>query len=574
MPDVSRRNRRRAHHSKAPRANARQKPSVPVPLSVNRRGLLERLLDNPNLPEVIPHLQPEVLHRVIDRCGLEDCGALITLATPAQLSAVLDLDLWRSDVVGQDELLDAERFGVWLEVMVSQDIDFAARTLAALDPAVVATALSAHISAFDLGTLEPSFASDDEREHHPIMRAVDADVIAEIGGYRIVPKRHEVWDAIVEVLIALDATDQQAFHRLLGRCRSLSSDGWERDELHDRLLDSAQNAYDVAAERLSRREGHGYVSPADARAFLQMARELHIDADSPPHDHGMFRALSTRTNVDAVGAAEQGEDERRELGEATIVPHADASQSVEHVLDVLREDGVLPQPPRALLQAAEGHVEKLAGIHRYLRMAQTHAGDLYARRVDELMLLGNTLVAGCALRSSRFTLQEASDAAIAVCNVGLEHWPDHWHAIEDNAFPLQQDLIGVFQVGWQFLYRNVCLSAAAGLVTALDTLSAGDTDLQESLVSTRELLRKHLRSGDPWLAAEYLDVVMALDMCAWAVLVGLIAEIPVIHEAIGVVRGRAPKRIDAAAFHFIAENEQLDLVREFLAVLAPMLRAA
>ncbi|HEU4693326.1 MAG TPA: DUF6178 family protein, partial [Vicinamibacterales bacterium] len=53
--------------------------------------LIDRLLDTPHLAHVVPRLQPEVLHRVIQQCGLEDCGQLVALTTPGQLARVFDL---------------------------------------------------------------------------------------------------------------------------------------------------------------------------------------------------------------------------------------------------------------------------------------------------------------------------------------------------------------------------------------------------------------------------------------------------------------------------------------------------
>ena len=35
----------------------------------DRRGLLDRILDTPQLAKVVPRLTPELLHRVIERCG-------------------------------------------------------------------------------------------------------------------------------------------------------------------------------------------------------------------------------------------------------------------------------------------------------------------------------------------------------------------------------------------------------------------------------------------------------------------------------------------------------------------------
>ena len=85
-----------------------------------QQGLLGRILDIPQLARVVPLLQPEVLHRVIQTCGLEDCAELVALATPDQLLRVFDLDLWHGDRPGLDDQLDADRFGVWLEVLMDQ----------------------------------------------------------------------------------------------------------------------------------------------------------------------------------------------------------------------------------------------------------------------------------------------------------------------------------------------------------------------------------------------------------------------------------------------------------------------
>src|SRR5258706_14710799 len=101
------------------------------------RALLDRILDVPQLAHVVPRLQPEVLHRLIQRCGLEDCGELVALATPDQLARVFDLDLWRAGQPGLDEQFDAGRFGVWLEVLVESGASVAAQTLANMDAGLV-----------------------------------------------------------------------------------------------------------------------------------------------------------------------------------------------------------------------------------------------------------------------------------------------------------------------------------------------------------------------------------------------------------------------------------------------------
>ncbi len=81
-------------------------------------GLLNRLLEDPELAPTLRALPAPALRQVILRVGLEDAGELIALASLEQLREVFDEDLWRSAQPGQDEAFDAARFAVWLEVLL------------------------------------------------------------------------------------------------------------------------------------------------------------------------------------------------------------------------------------------------------------------------------------------------------------------------------------------------------------------------------------------------------------------------------------------------------------------------
>ena len=97
------------------------------------RLLLDRLLNTPDLARIVPQLRPDVLHRVIQRCGLEDCAELVAFATPEQLALILDVDIWRVRTPGADEAFDADRFGVWIDVLMHAGAPAAAEKLIALD---------------------------------------------------------------------------------------------------------------------------------------------------------------------------------------------------------------------------------------------------------------------------------------------------------------------------------------------------------------------------------------------------------------------------------------------------------
>ena len=111
--------------------------------------LLERLLDTPNLPQVVRTLDAEILHRLVRVVGLEECGELVSLATPQQLMRVFDDDLWGSHRVGGMDRFDADRFGVWLEVLVESGASIAAEKLIGFDFDFVGVAVAEHLVVID-----------------------------------------------------------------------------------------------------------------------------------------------------------------------------------------------------------------------------------------------------------------------------------------------------------------------------------------------------------------------------------------------------------------------------------------
>lgn len=484
------------------------------------RPLLERLLTTPNLEKIVPNLQPAVLHRVIERCGLEDSAELVALATPEQLTHVLDVDVWRAPAPGTDEAFDADRFGLWVAVLMEAGTEVAAEKILGLDIELVIAGFAKHLAVFDRGVTTFYTTLDGEQMGGP---CAHKDVVSEIGGYAIEARRTSAWDAIIELLAFLATEHPEYFHRLMRGCVHLSSGTHEESGFHSLLQARRQDMFDLASERESRREQAGYVTPAQAQAFLKGARELRLDADAPapsPLAAAYFRAVEP---IEASG------------GEA------------DPVFQILREAGVLTPQPRALLGPAEPGSHRLALIEERLSSHPAGAGDL--------VYLVNALMAGCSVQERPFTAQNASDAAIAMCNLGLENWPRHWPP---------GDLIAAFQVGWNVLYRDVCMHAAQSLVTTLQNIRCSDRDIQLRLDGLRHELVRHIPDGEPWRVRSDIDVIIRLDTASWAGLLGLIDQCPVLHAAAGAAR-KSVLRINPTDFEFIAGNCQIATVREFLA---------
>ena len=320
----------------------------------------------------------------------------------------------------------------------------------------------------------------------------------EVGGYLVRGNSFDGWDAIVAVLTTLDADDPDRFHAVMRECRRLSSSAPEVDGLDDLLTEPEQLVHDLATDREERRLQQGYSTPAESRAFLLTARRqprAHV-ANTPP--------LSIYT---------------------LVIPHA------SHVARI-----------RALLEHVRGKDE-----------------TLFLTRSHELAFLANTLVAGCSIQSRAFTPQEASEAAVAICNLGIEHW-----AAASDTFLIDHDLVSAFEVGWSVLHEDVGMFVAKELLAALRDVRASDGDVTKGLKVLRTELRKQLKAGTPWKARDALDVVAMLDLAAWTSVLGLLDECPSIPAALTATLDGRTGGVSATDFDFIATRSQLEQVREFM----------
>ena len=128
-----------------------------------------------------------------------------------------------------------------------------------------------------------------------------------MAGYIVRARRADAWDAIVTLLVALDAEHGNYFHAVMQGCRRLSNSRPEIDGLDDLLLAPEQHLHEVAIERERRRSQQGYATPADARAFLQMARQPTTRSSV---DDGIDQGQSDRHGLFPSGERSAGIVER------------------------------------------------------------------------------------------------------------------------------------------------------------------------------------------------------------------------------------------------------------------------
>ena len=578
------RNSRRADRS--PRAVASVRSADPAPPdtgSIYHR--LERLLDTPLLARVVPHLAPETLHQLIRYRGLDACGELVASATPEQLTSVLDLDLWPGTQPGRDAQFDEERFGEWLEVLVDTGNSVAARTVAALDKHLVIVGLSRYLRLFDPGTFEPTESCDDEPvDRNEMMNSeTSGDVLeCEVGGYLVRARRTDAWDAIVTLLVTLDTEHNHYFHAVMQGCRRLSNSTPEIDALDNLLLEPEQQLHDVALERERRRSLQGYSTPADARAFLQMARQRQRQRpDTAPFVNPLADAYFRAADEAAPSAGRNARPLERALEPST---HATVPESIDAVVDLLTEAGLVPERPRALLgSTAPSRLTRMQPLMAHL-LDTDHTA--YLRRSRELAFLANILMAGCSVQSRPFTAQEASDAAVGICNLGLEHWPARWLEAETHdaasmsdvgttlpdTLLMHLDLVAAFEVGWAVLHEDVSMFVAEHLIVTLTELRCVDAEIQSGLRALRRELVRQRDAGTPWRARNALDVLAMLDLPAWACVLGLLDECPVLPAALTAILQGHTGAVSATAFEFISTTGQIREVRAFMGKLLDILR--
>jgi hypothetical protein len=541
------------------------------------RSPLARLLDTPHFAGLVPHLAPETLHQLIRRSGLDACGELVAAATPGQLTSVLDLDLWRHAQPGRDEQFDADRFGEWLELLADTGGTAAARIVAALDEQLVIAGLSRYVRVFDPPAIAPPASIDDELTGLEVTPTGGLEYV--VGGYLVCAIRADAWDAIVALLLALDADHRDCFHAVMRGCRRLSNSTPEADGLDRLLTEPEQLLHDVAVDRDQRRSRQGYSTPADARAFLQMARQRTGNRPNRTPPLNPIAAAYLRAADDA--AAPAGDDASR-LPRRALEPAPSADGTVPEALDaivgLLAEAGLVPQQPRALLEGARPEQSRLTRIRPLMQYVREMDGTAHLARNRELAFLANTLMAGCSVQSRRFTAEEASDAVVGICNLGLEHWPARRHDAEPrdaastaglatalpDAFLVDHDLVTAFEVGWAVLHEDVSMFVAGHLIGTLRDLRCADATIQRGLRALRRELVKQHAAGTPWRAREALDVLAMLDLPAWASLLGLLDECPVMPAALTATLEGRTGAVSATAFEFISTTGQIGQVRAFM----------
>nr|HOO91774.1 DUF6178 family protein [Syntrophales bacterium] len=325
--------------------------------------LLHHILDLPELPAIVEHLDSGVLTKLIRHIGLEESAQIVSLATTEQLKAVLDEDLWRSEIPGRDEMFDAERFSLWLEIMMENGSTFAARKIRELDEDLLVLGLCRLVLV--VGNHDPALLFDDDWEPDNgsvLEKVLDGSLNQEFGDYLVIAKRESNWDTVCALMTELDESDYDMLVHLLDRCRSICGEYIEDNGgLYHVLTADEMLEEDVSSERRERREGRGFVTPTSAAVFLNQIRSTTL------------QEIVAAKTVDAVTRAYF---RASEAGRESFVNHRTADKasengtpvstdlSVVRFIQTRRDAEVLPPSDRRMIgfdgEETGGHSVPLA----------------------------------------------------------------------------------------------------------------------------------------------------------------------------------------------------------------------
>lgn len=498
----------------------------PLMKGVGTRSLLYRILESPEQVSALQHLPPPTLARLIHHVGLEDAGELVALATTWQLARIFDEDLWRSTRPGREERFDAERFGLWLEVLLEMGADRAAARLAEMDEDFVTFALSGQVLVLDLDVLTMNRLSqgDGQEDEALVDKALESSLSHELDRFLLISRRPESWDAVLSVLVALDEAHHELLTRLLERCCHHASEYIEDNGgLYAVLTSAEQLESDVAQAREERREREGFVAPTDAAAFLGLARSGRVGDDPITRGYARAQQEATRMPPPAVEGTRPGQP-------APTLP----------LVQLLQEAEVLTsQPPAALLGAGGGGEAQASAttLREALAWLQGESPEALSRCMQELGYLSNVLVSGCGHAGRPLRALEAAQVAIATCNLGLEERPEAGaDRSRSGGLLAREGLVPSFGRGWQVLHEDVVMWSARAFEAALARkVPSGRGDAAR----VRAELARDIAAGKPWASRRrWVHLAPFLSKAAFAAMRELVDECPAFNGAFLATRAQ------------------------------------
>lgn len=389
------------------------------------QNLLAQLITDHQLIQEVQSLDATVLKEIIHHIGLEDSSELLSLITSEQLQEVMDQDVWTSTRPGEDHHLDAQRFCLWIEILLEVGTDFAAEKISEMDEELLTSVLSQLVMAMDsdeLALMTQTAEGDRYSENKYLEKALESTFNLEIEGYLVMSKATFQWETISNLFLSLQKSHRDLIERILARIRTITLEQIEeQDGLYNLLKESDMLEGDVSDEREQRREKEGFVGPSSAVAFLKLAQQTPLETilESSEQDHiskMYFRGFKP-------SRVRQTQPLSQEL------------------LKILNGHGLHQKAEESLLKLQSS--KSSSQLRTYLRDLRTQDEELFKKKILELNFVANVLLSGHGPQNKYLRPVEAMELAIQVCDEALSYVAQQNISIEKS------DILKLFKIGWK-----------------------------------------------------------------------------------------------------------------------------
>jgi hypothetical protein len=268
---------------------------------------------------------------------------------------------------------------------------------------LVALAVHRLVLVLDMDVLEEQLSPGDE-EAEQLERALEWSVSEEWEEFRLFARDPDAWDDVWGALVALDRDHHDRLRAILEACCAMTTEyisgqgGLFQVLTADEMLES-----DVSAKRDDRRSAEGFISPADARAFLELARRNDDEPDAITRAY--FRGLEQQK---------------------TMAPAMHEPRIHTRDLEALLQEAEVIAPPAAQRLAALTDGSAPSQTHLVAPLFERAMSDLrerdpaqFSARVREVGYLVNVWIAGGAHEGRRPRPAEALEMVLRTCEAGM-----------------------------------------------------------------------------------------------------------------------------------------------------------
>lgn len=378
----------------------------------NTSHMLNELLDNPDLPALVPELSAPGLQALVEHLGREDAQLLLVHASAEQITDLIESDAWVRPDTGLEEQFCAATMLEWIELWRDLGVDYLTRRLREMGSELLARTLDDYVVVVDSQEVGVSGWADT------------------LGRFCVMPKNDDQWQDVWQIIADVWSEDQEFVEEALAyvcQRRSLT--------IEKTYITRNENlAPDVDAARDRHRRERGYITPQSATAFLNHARRESLATLIMEQAYDPF----TRTQL-------------RRL-EATL-PEAGADPHTTGALDSLLADIEQRQRLRLTAPVSQGDWQSDFLAAQLRRLSQASPREL-VQRERELLYLTNVVLEGLPAISHKADEHDAMHCVRQCCNLGLLHclFNTAW-ASEDEMLSelLEQEpgLIRLFLIGFR-----------------------------------------------------------------------------------------------------------------------------